>query len=94
MIRALVISLTLATSAGAQANCATRGAVIAKLGGQHSEEFHGGGLQTSQAVFEVWVSEDKRTWTILRTRADGVSCILAHGTNWRDGREFIPGVPG
>lgn len=71
-------------SAYAQSNCAERDSVIQKLETGYGEEFVGGGLQNSSSIFEVWLSEDKGTWTILMTRADGTSCIMASGTNWRE----------
>ncbi len=69
----------------AQTNCAARDTVVEKLESGYGEVFGGGGLQNSTRIFEVWFSEEKGTWTILMTRADGTSCIMASGTNWRDG---------
>lgn len=80
----------------AQSNCASRDIVVDKLAVKYGEAFAGGGLQSTQQIFEVWFSPEKGTWTILMTRADGVSCIMASGTHWRDGapvaaRQGIPG---
>ena len=68
----------------AQTNCAARETVIQKLETGYGETFSGGGLQSASSIFEVWFSEEKGTWTILMTRADGTSCIMASGTNWRE----------
>ncbi len=68
----------------AQSNCANRDVVVDKLAAKYGEAFAGGGLQNTQQIFEVWFSPEKGTWTILMTRADGMSCIMASGTNWRD----------
>ena len=80
----------------AQTNCAVRDVVVDKLSLKYGEAFAGGGLQTTQQIFEVWFSQEKGTWTILMTRADGVSCIMASGTNWRDGvlTNQPTGIPG
>ena len=80
----------------AQSNCANRDIVVDKLAVKYGEAFAGGGLQSTQQIFEVWYSPEKGTWTILMTRADGVSCIMASGTNWRDGAAVkVPqGIPG
>ena len=45
---------------------------------------------------ESGYGEDKGTWTILMTRADGKSCIMASGTNWREGQDvnYPKGIPG
>lgn len=68
----------------AQANCASRDTLVEKLETGYGEAFAGGGLQSASSIFEVWFSPDKGTWTILMTRADGTSCIMASGTNWRE----------
>lgn len=80
-----LLAVTLPTTLQAQSNCAQRDVVIEKLKAGYGEVFAGGGLQNSSRVFEVWFSAEKGTWTILMTRADGVSCIMASGTNWREG---------
>ena len=87
-IRPLVVAaLALAPNAlfAQQSNCAERQHVVKKLESGYGEAFAGGGLQNTDRVFEVWFSEDKGTWTILMTKADGSTCIMASGTNWREG---------
>ena len=76
-------------------NCAPRDVLVERLSGSYGENFSGGGLQNAEAVFEVWTSEVDGTWTILMTRADGVSCIMAAGTDWRKAlaREAARGIP-
>ena len=66
-------------------NCAQRDAVVAQLSGKYAEEFSGGGFHKEDRVFEIWVAEDASTWTMLMTRADGLTCIVATGTDWRYG---------
>lgn len=85
----ILTSLTVAAamipaSLHAQSNCANRDTVVNKLESGYGEVFAGGGMQNSSSVFEVWFSEEKGTWTILLTRADGTTCIMASGTNWRE----------
>lgn len=93
-MRLIMTSLTLAAAMvpaalNAQAACADREIVVEKLTGSYGEVFAGGGLQNANSVFEVWMSAEKGTWTILMTRSNGVSCIMASGTNWRDGLPTI-----
>lgn len=64
-------------------NCADRDMVTERLKTGYGEEFAGGGLRDAESIFEVWYSEDKGTWTILMTKPDGSSCIMASGTDWR-----------
>lgn len=80
----------------AQTACADRDDMIANLEKRYGEAFAGGGLQNPKQILEVWFSEEKGTWTVLMTRADGRSCIMASGTNWRDpGEVKLPaGIPG
>jgi len=85
ILKVLVPLVALAPTASfAQNQCANRDHVVAKLESGYGETFGGGGLQTSTRVFEVWFSEEKGTWTILMTKADGTTCIMASGTNWRE----------
>lgn len=84
-----LLAVTIPATAHAQSACAERDTVVEKLEAKYGESFAGGGLQSANSVFEVWFSKEKGTWTILLTRADGVSCIMASGTNWREG---LPGL--
>lgn len=85
------VALT-STAAQAQAACGKRDAVIAKLGDKYGEVRRGGGLTGSTAIFEVWASEATGTWTILKTTADGMSCVMAVGDGWQDDLEGVAQV--
>ena len=92
----LVLALVAPTIVNAQSNCAERDRVVKSLETSYGEAFAGGGMQNAERVFEVWFNQEKGTWTILMTKADGKSCIMASGTNWRDGNGVkVPrGIPG
>lgn len=92
----LAIALLLPTSLHAQNNCADRTRVVQSLESSYGESFAGGGVQSAKQIIEVWFSEEKGTWTILMTRANGQTCIMASGTNWRDGAtvKLPEGIPG
>ena len=85
VVAALVLTPTSLLAQQQTQNCAERKHVVNKLESGYGEVFAGGGLQNASRIFEVWFSEDKGTWTILMTRADGKTCIMASGTNWREG---------
>ena len=71
-------------------NCAQRDAVITKLQDSYSEELTFGGLQKTQggqSVMEVWSSKETGSYTVLVTHANGISCIVAVGT------DFFEAVP-
>ena len=94
-IKSLAVAAALLPGAlHAQANCGARDSVVDKLSVKYGEAFSGGGLQNAESIFEVWHSAEKGTWTILMTRADGITCIMASGTNWREGLKVPAGIPG
>ena len=72
-------------------NCAQRDAVATYLGDKFQESRTGAGFQDGAGIVEVWASPDG-TWTILLTRADGISCILAAGTHWQS-MPMLTGLP-
>ena len=78
----IAASVIAAPARAESANCAPRDVVVDRLNMTYGEVFQGGGLQNDEAVFEVWISEADRTWTILMTRTDGMACIMAAGTDW------------
>jgi hypothetical protein len=78
---ALVTVAAAATSASAQ-SCGDREEMVSGLGTLHSERLVAAGLQDERHVVEVWASQDGSTWTILLSRADGVSCIVGAGNAW------------
>jgi hypothetical protein len=41
------------------------------------------GLQSNGHLIQVFVSKDGETWTIVTTRPDGISCIVALGQHWQ-----------
>ena len=94
LLGAAICAAVLPLSAHAQNNCGARDAVISKLASGYGEAFAGGGLQSSTRIVEVWMSEEKGTWTILVTRPDGSTCVLAAGTHWRDGEPATPVAKG
>lgn len=72
----------------AQPPCGDRDAIVERLEAKWGEAFAGGGLQSSSSLFEVWMSPENGTWTILKTNANGTACVMASGTNWL---ESLPG---
>ncbi len=65
--------------------CAKREQVVERLKTRYSEELTGGGLQatqTAQTIVEVWASKETGTFTVILTTPEGLSCIVATGTDW------------
>ena len=70
-----------ANAEGGQA-CAERSRVVQKLEEKFGETLRSLGLHRDDGVVEVYSSEETGTWTILMTRPDGMSCLLAAGQRW------------
>ena len=74
------LSLTAQPTAGV--TCAPRAQMIRQLEKKFGETKHGVGLVSAQQAFELWSSDRTGSWTMLVSRADGMSCIVASGKAW------------
>ena len=63
-------------------NCMPRDVAVAALEADYSEALLGQGLQNEQQLLEVFMSENGESWTVLQSFPNGVSCIVASGTDW------------
>lgn len=63
-------------------NCAERGRIVQQLQTRFGEHRQSMGLQGSDAIIEVFVSDKTHSWSILLTRPNGVSCLVAAGQSW------------
>lgn len=73
--------------------CGDRDAMTENLRLKYSEGQIGLGIGSSGALYEVWVSPDGETFTLLRTTIDQRSCILGAGDSWV-GQLPIPSMEG
>jgi hypothetical protein len=67
------------------ATCAQRENVVERLQSRFSEQLTVGGLQRAQnstSILEIWSSKETGTYTVLLTNPNGISCILAAGTDF------------
>lgn len=87
--RLLGLALTFGMAATAPpafaASCGARDSVVENLKDKYSEQLTVGGLQKtrgSQAVMEIWSSVETGTFTVLLTQANGITCIVAAGTDF------------
>ncbi len=71
------------SSAQAQMFCDERGAVVTRLEKTYSETPVSMGLGSNGAIIEILASPSG-TFTIILTRPDGLSCMMAAGENWED----------
>ena len=78
----LTNNLALTGEAAAQVmQCGERDPLIKSLNDKFREKRFGIGLITNARLIELFVS-DSGTWTMLMTRPDGITCIVAAGSNW------------
>ncbi len=71
-------------------NCGERSAIVQRLENNYGEARTGAGLSDgNSSMIEIFASEETGTWTILVTRPDGQSCLVAAGDNWQGGIESL-----
>ena len=63
-------------------SCAPRAAVVTLLKESYGEVLAARGLQDTKALIEIFASVESGSFTVLRSRPDGISCILSTGTHW------------
>ena len=68
--------------AQAQIACAPRGKIVSDLTKKHGEVAAGIGLSGPHALYEIWTSPKTGSWTIVLTRPNKLSCIIATGQGW------------
>ena len=92
---ALVPVLTLSSfEAAAQSACSPRGDVIGHLAKKYGETPVATGVTNKGGLVEVLTTGDGTTWTIIVSRPNGTSCMVAAGEDWRtkdyDGAKLAP----
>jgi len=70
-----------AGTASAQA-CATFDTMSKQLEQRYAEAPVGGGLAQTGKLLQVFAAKDGSSWTVILTRPDGISCIVAAGRQW------------
>jgi hypothetical protein len=76
-----LVAFSFVTSASAQQVCGKRADFVTRLDATFKERPAGVGLVNNGTVIEVLTSQ-KGSWTILMTRTNGVSCVVASGEAW------------
>lgn len=76
-----IFILFLSFPASAQTVCGIHDAVAKKLNDGFNEQPTSGGLSNNGGMLEVYTSPDG-SWTIVLTRPDGLSCLMATGEHW------------
>ena len=69
--------------------CAERGRVVERLAQAYGETLHSMGLRKDNELMEIFASDQTGSWTILMTKTDGTSCLLAAGKAWEGGARSL-----
>lgn len=80
---ALALMLLGASAAGAQSRCGPRQAILDIAFDQYDERPVAMALASGGALLEVLAAPDGRTFTMLHTDPEGISCILSAGGSWQ-----------
>ena len=70
-------------AAMAQGVCSDRNVIVKKLNDDLGEVRVDGAAAGPSSVYEFYASERTRTWTILLSGVDGISCVVAIGEDWQ-----------
>ena len=85
MTAAAVVTLAFAGSAvAATPVCSARNDILAKLAKAYHEQPSSVALTSDGHLLEVLKSDNDKTWSILLTAPNGVSCLVAAGESWQD----------
>lgn len=76
--------------AGQQLPCGPRDQALKQLAAEYGEAPVASGVMGNGNLIELLTSPSG-TWTILVTRPGGVSCLIATGEGWQDGKPLVPG---
>lgn len=82
LLAAAAATWLLPLPAAAQQVCGTRAVILDSLAKDYQEIPAAFGRSSNGMLIEVFAARHGQTWTILVTRPDGNSCILAAGDLW------------
>jgi len=68
----------------AEGGCVVREWLVGELRKQHGEQLIAQGVTNQGALVEVLSSDDGRTWSLLITEPEGLTCTLIEGRKWRE----------
>jgi hypothetical protein len=68
----------------AQPQCDTRDAVIAVLSEKYKENPVALGVTHNGGLIEILTNGDGSTWSIIVTTPQGMSCLVAAGSDWQE----------
>lgn len=93
----LALPLLAATSIGPAAAdesmaCGKRDEMLGHLSGKYNEEPVAMGLATNGSLVEVLTSSAGDSFTIVYTTPNGLTCMMAAGSNWETVKQQLAGI--
>jgi hypothetical protein len=93
MIRLLPLFLLASATPSAAADdsmaCGKRDEMLGHLAGRYSEQPVAMGLATNGSMVEVLASDAGKSFTIVYTTPQGLTCMMAAGRNWETIRQQL-----
>lgn len=85
VIGSLLLSFLLMSVGNAYAapQCNERDKVLGLLNKKYQEQPVAFGVTNTGGLIEVLTADGGKTWTIILSMSDGISCLLAAGEGWR-----------
>ena len=80
----LIAMSAIPVAAAGSPPCASRPEFLKQLSKQFNEEPVALGLTNNGSLIEVLTSDDGSTWTIMISRPNGSSCLIAAGEGWEE----------
>jgi hypothetical protein len=71
-----------ALAATVPAACAEHDEAFAHLEAKYGERVVAGGLASNGGHLEILVSPDGKTWSVMLTMPNGLTCLIASGEAW------------
>ena len=90
-VLALAAILLASSSAAAQIACTSKD-ISAALLRDHGEHLIFQGAASGGLILEVYASQDRGTWTVVR-RSNGLNCLIAFGKHWEPGASVPESEP-
>lgn len=90
---ALVSQVSVGQATASEIVCGSRDAILNSLSREYAEAPQALGLANNGSVIELLTTQDGKTWTILMSKPDGNSCVIAAGEAWENIPPQIAGRP-
>lgn len=93
LLLAAAIALAASSASAQQMRCGNRDSMVEHLARKYGETPRSIGFQQGRGLVEQFANAETGTWTILVTTPQGMSCLMAAGSNWRAIEAAVAGDP-